>query len=112
MLLNVELISGCEEMALKEAWSPFRFRDSTNSLTDSCSSGVKVPITSARFSTVIVAFHSQYTAASTGAALAIDIVVAVLSTADGPATAPVHYIMDRSAWPDFPSACSAPSRPW
>ena len=51
-----------------EGADPFRFRDSTNSLTDSCSSGVSALITSARFSTVIAAFRSQYTAALSGPA--------------------------------------------
>src|SRR5437667_5113674 len=40
---------------------PLRFRNSTNCLTASCSSGVSELMTSARFSAAIVAFHAQYT---------------------------------------------------
>ena len=42
---------------------PFRFRNSTNCLTDSCSCGVSDLTRSARFSAAIFGFHSEYNAA-------------------------------------------------
>ena len=65
--------SGCRSMNSStaarngyEGDDPFRFRNSTNCLTDSCSSGVSELMTSARFSVAIVAFQSQYTPAKRG----------------------------------------------
>jgi hypothetical protein len=47
-----------------DAGDGLRFRNSMNCLTDSCSSGVSEPITSARFRAAMLAFHPQYTPAA------------------------------------------------
>jgi len=44
----------------------FSFKNTTNCLTDACSSGVSELMRSARLSTAMVAFHSQYTLGGRG----------------------------------------------